>query len=200
MRSTALLSSVLLAATALKLRRSLPRAWRARHWRDLAIALPLAAATLGALLIGFAWVAGGRYIEIGPWTVLGWHGILGWVLLALVAIHLVLRRRWRVLAVRSAGRQLSRRSVVVGGLLTFAGLLVWGAAEMLDGLSALPRRFTGSRWLSDGGVPPPTTFFGEGIPPIDPTAWRLRIGGKVDRPLELSLADLRALGVVDQEV
>ena len=24
------------------------------------------------------------------------------------------------------------------------------------------RRFTGSRWLPDGGIPPPTTFFGEG--------------------------------------
>src|SRR6185369_6258165 len=30
------------------------------------------------------------------------------------------------------------------------------------------------------------------IPAIDPAAWRLRIGGLVDRPLELSLADLRA--------
>ena len=30
------------------------------------------------------------------------------------------------------------------------------------------------------------------IPAIDPTAWRLRIGGHVERPLELDLADLRA--------
>ena len=58
---------------------------QSRRWRELAIALPLALATLGALVIGFAWVAGGRYVEFGPWTVLGWHGILGWALLALLS-------------------------------------------------------------------------------------------------------------------
>ena len=31
------------------------------------------------------------------------------------------------------------------------------------------------------------------IPAVDPVAWRLRLDGLVDRPLELSLADLRAL-------
>ena len=31
------------------------------------------------------------------------------------------------------------------------------------------------------------------IPAVDPAAWRLRLDGLVDRPLELSLADLRAL-------
>ena len=33
------------------------------------------------------------------------------------------------------------------------------------------------------------------IPDIDPTVWRLRIGGRVERPVELSLADLRAMPV-----
>ena len=192
------LSGVLMAATALKLRRSLPKAVRTKRWRELAVALPLAAATLGALLIGFAWVAGGRYVEIGPWTVLGWHGILGWAVLGLVALHVLARHRWRVLRVPSHGRLVNRRTVVVGGVIAFAGALVWGVAGLFDSLSAQPRRFTGSRWLADGGIPPPTTFFGEGVPPIDPTAWRLRIGGKVDRPLELSLSDLRVVGVSDQ--
>ena len=103
------LSGVLLAATALKLRRSLPHAWTTRRWRELAVALPLAAATVGALLIGFAWVAGGRYLEIGPWTVLGWHGILGWAVLAFVVLHLVGRRRWRVL--RPAARRSPVRAI-----------------------------------------------------------------------------------------
>lgn len=31
------------------------------------------------------------------------------------------------------------------------------------------------------------------IPAVEPAAWRLRLDGLVDRPLELSLADLRAL-------
>jgi len=30
------------------------------------------------------------------------------------------------------------------------------------------------------------------IPAIDPVAWRLRVGGHVERPLELDLADVRA--------
>ncbi len=35
------------------------------------------------------------------------------------------------------------------------------------------RRFTGSRWLPEGGIPPPTTFYGEGTPSIDAATWRL---------------------------
>ena len=194
------LSGVLLAATAVKLRRSLPRAWRGRRWRELAIALPLAASTLGALLIGFAWVAGGRYVEIGPWTLFGWHGTLGWVLLALVAVHLLMRRRWRVVTVRPRlERAVSRRSLVFGGALAAVGLAVWGVAGWLDTLAVRPRRFTGSRWLPDGGIPPSTTFFGEGVPPVDFESWRLRVVGAVDRPLSLSLAEVRALRVVNQD-
>ena len=119
------LSAVLLCGSVLKLRRSLPRAWHGRRWREPAIALPLALATLGALVIGFAWVAGGRYVEFGPWTVLGWHGILGWALLVLVVAHLLVRRRWRVLNPRnlSIGKPLSRRSLVAGGALGIAGAL-----------------------------------------------------------------------------
>lgn len=196
------LSGVLLAASVVKLRRSLPRAVRGRRWRELAVAAPLAVATLGALLIGFAWVAGGRYIEIGPWTVLGWHGILGWALLAFVVLHLLARRRWRVLRLPSSskqGRSMSRRVFVAGGILSVAGLLVWGAAEVLDRLGQQPRRFTGSRWLPEGGIPPPTTFFGEGVPLIDSGTWRLRVTGAVANPLELSAADLQALGTAQQE-
>ena len=195
-----LLSGVLLVATLVKLRRSLPRAWAARRWSELAIALPLAVATIAALLIGFAWVAGGRYVEIGPWTLLGWHGIAGWAVLALVVVHLLARRRWRVLTPPAGrGRAIGRRSLLMGGSLAVAGLTVWGVAELLDRLSVTPRRFTGSRWLPDGGIPPPTTFFGEGVPAVDLELWRLRVVGAVDRPMELALTDLRALATAEQE-
>ncbi|MEO7028217.1 MAG: sulfite oxidase [Acidobacteriaceae bacterium] len=33
------------------------------------------------------------------------------------------------------------------------------------------------------------------LPKIDPVAWRLKVGGAVDKPLELSLADLKAMAV-----
>ena len=200
-----LLAGMLLAASAVKLRRSLPRALAKRRWRQMLVAAPLASATLAALLIGFAWVAGGQYVEIGPWTLLGWHGIVAWAILAFALLHLLMRGRWRLLdprrwlsaPVRPAGRRLSRRSLIAGGTLAVTGALVWGTAELLDRLSATPRRFTGSRWLPAGGIPPPTTFLGEPTPPVDQDAWRLRVSGAVDRPLELSLADLLALPTAD---
>jgi len=208
-----LLAGVLLAASVLKLRRSLPRALARRRWRQLLVSAPLALATLLSLAIGFAWVAGGQLVQLGPWTLLGWHGTVAWVIVGLVAIHLLMSGRWRVLRPRlrpmaarpitaavvqqARPRQISRRTLMAGGFLAFAGLMTWGTAELLDRLSRMPRRFTGSRWLPGGGVPPPTTFFGEGTPTIDQVAWRLRVHGAVDRPLELSLDELRSLGVQD---
>jgi len=196
-----LLAGVLLVASAVKLRRSLPGALAHGRWRQLLIAVPLAAATSASLLIGFAWVAGGRYIDIGPWTLLGWHGVFAWAVLGLAIVHLLMRGRWRLLRpsprAPRVGRRLSRRSFVCGGGMALAGVLVWGAAELLDRLSQAPRRFTGSRWLPAGGIPPPTTFFGEGTPPIDRASWRLVVEGAVDRPLRLSLEDLLALGATD---
>jgi DMSO/TMAO reductase YedYZ molybdopterin-dependent catalytic subunit len=194
-----LLAGALLAAGALKLRRSLPRALAGRRWRQLLVSVPFALATMLSLVIGFAWVAGGQYVEIGPWTLLGWHGIVAWAVLAFAALHLVMRGRWRVLRPPRlpAARRLSRRTLVAGGALAFSGAAVWGAAEVLDRLSAVPRRFTGSRWLPVGVIPPPTTFFGEPTPPVDQAAWRLSVVGAVDRPLELSVDELNALGTSD---
>ena len=51
------------------------------------------------------------------------------------------------------------------------------------------RRFTGSRWLPAGGVPPPTTFFGEPAPALDLAAWRLRVG-----EASFTLDELHVLG------
>jgi DMSO/TMAO reductase YedYZ molybdopterin-dependent catalytic subunit len=68
------------------------------------------------------------------------------------------------------------------------------AAETLERLRGGTRRFTGSRWLPAGGVPPATTFFGEPPPAIDVTAWRLRVDGRVARPASLTLGELRDLG------
>src|ERR671914_2286708 len=38
------------------------------------------------------------------------------------------------------------------------------------------------------------------IPVVDADAWRLEVGGRVSRPLQLSLDDLRARGAVTQPV
>jgi MFS family permease len=237
-----LLAGLLLAAVAVKLRRSVPRAVAARRWRRLAVGLPLALLVLLSLTGGFLWAAGGRLIELGPWTLLGWHGIFALALLPFVLVHL-LPKRWRLLRPRALLRlranvvgglrrgsarvqPATRRSVTVRpavatsqigvgasrpdatrtiprrGLLTAAGLglvalVVWSVAGILDVLGGRPRRFTGSRWLPAGGIPVPTTFFGEGTPAIDPASWRLRVSGAVARPKDYDLADVARLGTQD---
>jgi DMSO/TMAO reductase YedYZ molybdopterin-dependent catalytic subunit len=77
-----------------------------------------------------------------------------------------------------------------GGVATVA----LGVANGLERLAGGARRFTGSRLLPSGGVPPSTTFFGEAAPAFDPTAWRLSVAGHVGRPRTMSLHELRALG------
>jgi DMSO/TMAO reductase YedYZ molybdopterin-dependent catalytic subunit len=81
--------------------------------------------------------------------------------------------------------------LAVGGL-ALAGIAAFGVAGLLDQVRGGVRRFTGSRWLPPGGVPPSTTFYGEGAPAIDPDAWRLTVDDR-----QLDLAALRALGEVD---
>ena len=53
---------------------------------------------------------------------------------------------------------------------------------------------TGLAALAEGPVTATDAFYVRGhgaVPEIDPTAWRLRVHGLVDRPLDLSLATLR---------
>jgi hypothetical protein len=188
-----LLGGALLVASAEKVRRSVGPAVRAGRWPALLLGALLALLVAAALAGGFAWVASGRIWSIGPWTILTLHV---WAALAVVPIlvfHL-LPRRWRLLRPRTLARPMSRRTFLAVAGVAALGAVVWGGATVLDGLRGGARRFTGSRWLPDGGIPPPTTFYGEGTPALDPGTWRLRIRGRVERPLELDLAALTALG------
>lgn len=188
------IGGALLVAVALKLRRSVPGAIAAGRWGRLALGTLLAALTLAALIGGAVWVASGRILSIGPWTILTLHV---WAALALVPIavaHLV-PHRWRLIRPprRGGGATLSRRTLLATGALASLGVAVWAATNVLDAIQGGVRRFTGSRWLPAGGVPPPTTFFGEGTPRIDHEAWRLRIHGRVATERSIALADLAAL-------
>jgi hypothetical protein len=194
-----ILAGALALTMVAKLRRSAPRAVAARRWGALALALLVALLATAALVLGFAWVISGRILAVGPWTVLTLHAWAALALLPLVAIHL-LPRRWRVLrpAPRRAGQAaMSRRAMLGIAGMTAVGLLGWLGANALDMLAGGARRFTGSRRLPDGGVPPVTTFFGESAPRIDVAAWRLTVHGAVARPLQLTAADLVALGDVE---
>jgi DMSO/TMAO reductase YedYZ molybdopterin-dependent catalytic subunit len=196
------LAGSLLAAVVLKLRRSVPRAAAARRWGALALALLLALFTIAALIGGFAWVASGRILSVGPWTVMTLHAWAALCLVPVLVAHL-LPRRWRLLRCRGAGARatgqpLDRRAALAVIGLGAVGAVAWVAANGIERVYGGVRRFTGSRWLPDGGLPPATTFFGEGTPPIDPAAWRLAVSGRVAHPEMLSLEALKGLGEVDQ--
>jgi len=195
-----LLGGALLVAVAIKLRRSVPGAVAARRWGRLALGSLLAALTVAALAGGFAWVASGRILSIGPWTILTLHVWAALALVPIVAAHLV-PRRWRLLRPRLRPRPgaplISRRTLLASAAVGMLGLAVWTAANLFDAAQGGVRRFTGSRWLPAGGVPPVTTFFGEGTPQIDHEAWRLNVRGRVAEPRSLSLGDLASLGAAD---
>jgi DMSO/TMAO reductase YedYZ molybdopterin-dependent catalytic subunit len=197
-----LLAGALGAAIALKLWRSVPRAIQARRWGALALASGLGLAAAAALGLGFAWVVSGRLLAIGPWTVLTLHVWAALVLVPVAVAHL-LPRRWRLLRPSSApgggNPAITRRAALVTVGLVVAGGVAWAAANVLDAAAGGVRRFTGSRWLPRAGVPPATTFFGEGPPAIEPRSWRLLVDGAVARRLSLSLEELGRLGEVQQE-
>lgn len=203
-----LLAGALALAVALKVRRSVPRAVAGRPGRRrvarLALGLTVALVAAAALTGGYLWVALGELVwldvpAVGRWTVLTLHAWVGLVLVPLVFVHL-LPSRWRLLrpgaraVERARGRLLTRRALLAGGMLGLAGAAAWVGAGAIELARGGTRRFTGSRWMPAGGIPIPTTFFGEGTPEIDPAAWRLSVTGAVGRPARWSLDELRALG------
>jgi Oxidoreductase molybdopterin binding domain len=193
-----LVGGALLVAAILKLRRSVGPAVRKGRWGRLALGAILTLLVAAALAGGFTWVASGRILSIGPWTILTLHI---WAALALIPIALVhlAPRRFRLLRPPARTPRMSRRTFLATGALVALGAIAWGTANVLDVVMGGTRRFTGSRWLPAGGIPPPTTFYGEGIPEIDVAAWRLHVGGRVARPLTLDLAGLEALGTTERD-
>ena len=193
-----IVGGTLLVAAAEKVRRSTGPAVRSRRWRRLALGGLLTLLAAAALVGGFAWVASGRILSIGPWTVLTLHV---WAALAAVPVMLLhlLPRRWRLLRPRAGGPRVSRRRLLAAAAVGALGAVAWGAANLLDAAQGGVRRFTGSRWLPEGGIPPPTTFYGEGVPSIDLATWRLRVSGRVASPLTLDLPALADLGMTERD-
>jgi hypothetical protein len=180
---------------------------RARRWGALAVSLVLLAATAASLVAGYAAAVGPgvTWLDLGfvTWTALSLHAWLGIAILPIMAVHLV-PRRWRVLrpgpsaVPRTARRVVTRRAFVLGGALVAAGVVLGGAASLVEGLAGGARRFTGSRFLPPGSLPIATTFLGEPTPAVDVAAWRVRVEGRVARSLDLGLVDL--LAIPEQDV
>jgi hypothetical protein len=193
------LAGLLVVALLLKVRRSVPRAVSGRRWWRLGLGLLITIGAAAALAGGYLWVALGEIVWLDfaglmRWTLLTVHAWIGLVLVPLVVIHL-LPRRWRLLRPapgsieRATTRLMTRRSLLIGGGLVVAAVGLRAAVDAVDLVRGGQRRFTGSRWLPAGGVPPSTTFFGEPAPTIDVASWRLRVG---DRSFPLD--ELRGLG------
>ncbi len=199
-----LLGGALLVASAEKLRRSVGPALRQRRWSRLVVGGILTLLVAAALTGGFAWVvAGGRILSIGPWTILTLHAWAALAAVPVVALHL-LPRRYRLLRPQRRRRApgapgMSRRTALGIGGVAVVGAVAWAAANVLDRVQGGVRRFTGSRWLPDGGIPPPTTFYGEPTPPVEAEAWRLRVEGRVSAPKSFTLAELSDLGQVERD-
>jgi len=68
-----LLAGALAGAIGMKLRSSLPPAIRGSRWGRITLGLLVTLLGAAALGGGFAWVASGRILAIGPWTVLTLH-------------------------------------------------------------------------------------------------------------------------------
>jgi hypothetical protein len=186
----ALIGGGLLAATIVKAGRSVPPAMRGHRYGVVALALVVTLAIAGALVGGFVWVASGRLLSVGPWTVLTLHAWFGLALVPLVVLHL-LPRRWRALRPTTRGG-VSRRTALITGGFALAGVVGFGATTFLDRLLGGVRRSTGSRWLTPGSIPPPTTFYGEGTPVTDTNGWQMTVEGR-----GITLDDLRAHGEVE---
>jgi DMSO/TMAO reductase YedYZ molybdopterin-dependent catalytic subunit len=172
---------------------------RRRRVGRLALAGVLTLLVAASLAGGFAWVASGRIWSIGPWTILTLHVWAGLAIVPILVAHLV-PRRWRVIGRPLArGRGVTRRSFLGLAAVATLGAIVWGAANVADAVRGGSRRFTGSRWLPDGGVPPPTTFYGEPPPELDAASWALNVTGRVERDVKFDAAALGRIGSVERD-
>ena len=177
-----------------KLRRVLPRLLHPRLGdRRTAIGALATALVVAALGSGVVWVAGGDF-EAAGFGLLNWHILLGFALTLLLALHMLARaRRLRVRDVRG------RRQLLRFSLLLLGATALWPAQQVVERTVGAPgarRRFTGSREAESfaGNAFPATSWVADAPRPIDPAAWRLRVGGAVARPLSLGYDEVAAAG------
>jgi DMSO/TMAO reductase YedYZ molybdopterin-dependent catalytic subunit len=162
-----------------------------------ALAALLSLLYVATLASGVAWATVGfpglRLPGLGGLTGLGVHILLALLLIPLFALHAA--QRWpRLLRADLAGRRAALRYLA----LSAAGLALSRGHEAVTqtaGLSGQERRFTGSRERGSfsGNGYPVTNWLTDKRQRLDPDAWRLRVHGRVEREVELSLAGLQEL-------
>lgn len=173
-----------------KLRRVQPRITHGRAWDwKTPLSILTALAVIGAIATGIVWTH--AQWPIGYPNGMHLHIVFGVALVALISLHAALRFK------------LPTRRDVQGrrDMLRWLGMLGFGAvvlplqdvANRALNLPGARRRFTGSRHAASdsGNAFPITNWMFDRPAPIDVNAWRLTVHGAVERPLTLTLADLR---------
>jgi DMSO/TMAO reductase YedYZ molybdopterin-dependent catalytic subunit len=151
----------------------------------------MAALFLFVLGSGLIWANAGR-IVFGRVSLIELHQWAAALVAALLAWHVLARRR-----VFGVPYSRDRRAFLRLAAGSAVGLVLWQGGATLARIAALPgsrRRFTGSyeRGSFTGRFPAVSWLFDDPNR-IDPAAWTLSIDGAVATPVELRLADLRAL-------
>jgi DMSO/TMAO reductase YedYZ molybdopterin-dependent catalytic subunit len=144
-----------------------------------------------ALLSGWIWSGGGR-VSLAGFTLLSWHLVLGWVLVAAVAVHAYVRaRRLRVRDLSDRRQFLLAAGGVVGAVALWR---VQRPVSAFFGLRAGRRRFTGSYEAAsfEGNAFPATSWVADSPRELDEGSYRLAVAGLVGRELSLGLAELDA--------
>ena len=177
-----------------KLQRVWPRLTHPRRWdrRTIYGLLALLVVTL-ALGSGIWWVGGGDWYFAG-FNLLNWHIVLGFVVTAAIAFHMLARAK------RLRKRDIvGRRRMLRFGALLLGGAAIWPAQQLAEGALKLPgagQRFTGSRESSSyaGNVFPTSSWVADQPRTLDAQAWRLSLGGAVSAPRDFSYDELAAAG------
>jgi DMSO/TMAO reductase YedYZ molybdopterin-dependent catalytic subunit len=147
------------------------------------------AIVLGAIGSGCLW-ANGVTPSIAGYDLLAWHDVLGVVLVAAVAAHMVARAK------PLRGRDVrDRRQFLAGAGIAAGSVIAWRVQRPLQAWFALrgaQRRFTGSYEAASfaGNAFPTTSWVADDPRPIPLDGYRLRIHGLVTRELALPLAAL----------
>ena len=143
-----------------------------------------------ALGTGWLWSSGWDSFVFGGYNLLGWHIVVGSLLVVVVLLHAVVRRK----PLRRRDVRARREFLLAGGVAVaaFAAWQAQGPVSAFFGLRGAKRRFTGSYELgSFGGNDsfPPTSWVADSPVAVDAP---LRVAGLVDAPLSLGVDELDA--------
>jgi DMSO/TMAO reductase YedYZ molybdopterin-dependent catalytic subunit len=141
---------------------------------------------VGATLVsGFAWSSGGD-LSLGGYNLLNWHVALGALLGLAVLAHAAIRAKpLRPRDLRSRRQFLTAAAVGAGALVAWE---IQRPVQRALGLRGAHRRFTGS--YDAGDTFPATSWVADRPRALDARAYRLAVAGRVQQPLELTLAEL----------